>query len=156
QRTRGDEQVEPAVGHLPGDGIARGRLALGVVEGDVGRFPIAVALRGQTVEDAAHTVVQDRDRGVLEDGDPRPPPWPRAAHVRRQEHGGGRPDQGQAESQPLDGKPHALSPDTDGLAVYRTRKVPDLRATPAAEAGGQCAYRCLLGTSAARTADLTD
>src|SRR5262249_45583484 len=46
--------------------------------------------------------------------------------------------------------------DTDGLTVYRTRSVPDLRATPAAEAGGQCAYRCLLWTSAARTAGLTD
>ena len=55
-RERIDDEVEAAIGDLPGDGVGRGDFSLGIVNRDAGHLAVAVAVRAQPVEQAAESV----------------------------------------------------------------------------------------------------
>ena len=64
-----DDEVEAAAGDLAGDGIGGAEVGLGVEPPDVEAVAVGVAAGVEGLDDAVHSLLENRERSVLHDGD---------------------------------------------------------------------------------------
>jgi hypothetical protein len=83
-RARREDKVKASIGHLAGNGVGRRHFSLRVEESDASRLALAVAVDAQTIDHAAHALIQDRLGHMLENADPCKGRSLPAPHVRRQ------------------------------------------------------------------------